>query len=93
MRDKLVCGLQNKSIHRKLLAEADLTLKCAFEASQGMEAAYHQASELQGSKTPQDIHSVHVLKQPCFVVAKQTMPKKNVTSDPRPAINVGKLAM
>ena len=70
LRDKLVCGLRNESIQRKLLAEADLTLKRAVEVSQGMEAAHHQASELQAAKTPQDIHPVNVLKRPCFRCGK-----------------------
>ena len=39
LRDQFVCGLFKESIQRRLLAEADLTLKKALELAHGMEAA------------------------------------------------------
>eukprot|EP00731_Ephydatia_muelleri_P015883 Em0009g307a len=39
LRDRLVCGVTNDTIQRRLLTEADLTLNRAFEIAQGMEAA------------------------------------------------------
>ena len=70
LRDKLVCGLRNENMQRKLLAEADLTLQRAFEVAQGMEAAQHQASELQASNVSHDVHSVTATKRACFRCGK-----------------------
>ena len=39
LRDRLVCGVLNEAIQRKLLTEADLTLSKAFKIAQGIEAA------------------------------------------------------
>lgn len=39
LRDRLVCGLKNVQIQKKLLAERDLTFKKAFETAQSMEMA------------------------------------------------------
>ena len=39
LRDKFVCGLQNASIRKKLLAERTLDLKRAIEISHGLEQA------------------------------------------------------
>ena len=46
LRDRLVCGLQSESIQKRLLAEADLTLKRATELALGMEAADRNAKSL-----------------------------------------------
>ena len=47
LRDRLVCGLANESIQKRLLTEANLTLKKALELSLGMELAAKDATELQ----------------------------------------------
>ena len=47
LRDRLVCGLANESIQKRLLTEAKLTLKTALEISQGMELVAKDATELQ----------------------------------------------
>ena len=39
LRDRLVCGINDESIQRRLLAESTLTFKKAFELAQGMETA------------------------------------------------------
>ena len=39
LRDRLVCGLRNVQIQKKLLTERDLTFKKAFETAQSMEMA------------------------------------------------------
>jgi hypothetical protein len=39
LRDRLVCGIRNENIQRRLLAEADLSLMRAVELAQGMEVA------------------------------------------------------
>ena len=66
LHDKLVCGLCNENIQRKLLAEADLTLQRAFEVAQGIEATQHQASELQASNVSHEVHAVTATKRACF---------------------------
>lgn len=38
LRDRLVCGLRNEAIQKKLLTEADLTLTKAVELAVRMEA-------------------------------------------------------
>ena len=52
LRDRLVCGLRNETIQRKLLTEAELSLKKAYDTAHGMEIAFQQASELQASNRP-----------------------------------------
>lgn len=49
LRDRLVCGLRQEAIQRKLLTMAGLTMAKAYETAQGMEAADMHASELQAS--------------------------------------------
>ena len=39
IRDRLVCGVNDRRIQRSLLAEPDLTFKKAMEIAQAMEAA------------------------------------------------------
>ena len=48
LRDRLVCGLRNASIQKRLLSEANLTLTKAGEIAQGMEAAENNAKRLHG---------------------------------------------
>ena len=48
LRDRLVCGIRGESIQKRLLAEADLTLKKAVELAQEMEAAERNAKSLKG---------------------------------------------
>ncbi len=47
LRDRLVCGIRNGSVQKRLLTEADLTLKRAMKIAQGMEAA-GECQESQG---------------------------------------------
>ncbi|XP_069129175.1 uncharacterized protein [Argopecten irradians] len=49
LRDRLVCGLKNENIQRKLLSEADLTYDRAVELSVAMETAAKDAIELRGN--------------------------------------------
>ena len=44
--DRLVCGVRDPGMQRRLLAEADLSLKKAFQLIQGMEAAAKNAEEM-----------------------------------------------
>ena len=47
--DRLVCGLREESMQRRLLAEPRLDLKRACELAQGMEAALKDAKEIQST--------------------------------------------
>ena len=47
--DRLVCGLKDEAMQRRLLGEADLSLKKAFEITQAMEAAAKNAREIQST--------------------------------------------
>ena len=48
LRDRLVCGINNDSIQRRLLAETPpLTFKKALEMSQGMEMAASNVKDIQ----------------------------------------------
>ncbi len=47
LRDRLVCGLRQEAIQRRLLTMEGLTLAKAYETAQGMEAADLHAGELQ----------------------------------------------
>ena len=51
LRDRLVCGLRNTGIQKRLLSEANLTLAKAGEIAQKMEAAEKNAKRLQGRET------------------------------------------
>ena len=61
LRDKFICGLFKESIQRRLLAEADLTLKKALELAQGMEAAEKDSKEIKA--TPGSGSQVHKVTQ------------------------------
>ncbi len=50
-RDRLVCGVRDKRIQQRLLAETDLTLQRAIELAFAVEAATLNSQELQASKT------------------------------------------
>ena len=61
LRDRLVCGIRDVRTQRRLLAEADLTRKKAFELAQAAEVAEKQAKDLRAPITG----TVHTLqKQP-----------------------------
>ena len=47
LRDRLVCGVQDIRIQRRLLAEPKLTLQRAFDLALAIEAAEKDASEIQ----------------------------------------------
>ena len=57
LRDRLVCGLKDQSIQRRLLAEADLTLQKALEIARSMEAAEKSTRQL--VQTDVGIQEIH----------------------------------
>ena len=46
LRDRIVCGINDESIQRKLLSESNLTFQTAFDTAQGMETAQKHVSDL-----------------------------------------------
>ena len=50
LRDRLVCGISDPQLQRRLLAEADLTYKIAFEIAQSWETAGTNTKDLQKSQ-------------------------------------------
>lgn len=62
IRDRLVCGIRNEAIQRKLLSEEDLTLKKAFEVASGMELVASQATSLHQDSVHGDQSSMAVKK-------------------------------
>ena len=49
LRDRLVCGLRNEAIQRRLLTIDGLNLDNAYKTAHGMETAQQHASQLQAS--------------------------------------------
>ena len=52
LRDRLVCGIENGRIQRRLLAEPNLTMDKAVEISIAMESADRNAKDLQKTQLP-----------------------------------------
>ena len=57
LRDRLVCGIRDVRVQRRLLAEADLDFKKAFEFAQAAEVADTNAKVLQ-KPSPAAVHAV-----------------------------------
>ena len=55
LRDRLVCGLRNESIQKRLLSEANLTYQRAMELAQGMEAAEQNSRSLKSTEPAKKI--------------------------------------
>ena len=59
LRDRLVCGLRNESIQKRLLSERDLTFTRAIDIAVAMETAAKDASELQNQRRMEtEIHKL-----------------------------------
>ena len=66
LRDRLICGINDARIQRRLLAEAKVDFKRAMEIAQAMETADRDATHLQGLQkelTPTEA-AVHVARKP-----------------------------
>ena len=68
LRDRLVCGLNNSSIQKKLLSEKDLTLQRAVDIAMAAEMAVLQPTE---QLTPQNEPEVMAVQQVCKYCGKQ----------------------
>ena len=58
LRDRLVCGINNKKIQRRLLAERELTLKKAEKIALGEELATKHVVDIQSDTTPSSVNQV-----------------------------------
>jgi hypothetical protein len=74
LRDRLVCGLRNESVQKRLLSEADLTFRRAIDIAVAMETAARDASELQHQRRQEvDVHKMadaNKLSNPVSTVKK-----------------------
>ncbi|CAC5419830.1 unnamed protein product [Mytilus coruscus] len=60
LRDRLVCGIKEDRIQRRLLAEPGLTFKKAMEVATAMEMAAKNAHDLQVQE-PKQVHKVTLI--------------------------------
>ena len=75
LRDRLVCGLRNEAIQKKLLTEAELGLAKAIDLSVGMEAADKNARSLKESDTT--VHRVTPHPKPCYRCGRKSHDQKD----------------
>ena len=70
LRDRLVCGVEDPRIQRRLLAESDLTFDKAFDLAVASESADKNAKDLQSTLQPTAINSVNsrtvLMQKPCY---------------------------
>lgn len=86
LRDRLVCGLRNEGIQKKLLTEADLTLARALELSLGMEAAEKNARSLKVSEPAVN----RIAAKPCYRCGKTSHDQKDCRFREADCHNCGK---
>ena len=58
LRDRIVGGIDDERLQRRMLAELDLTFQKALDLAQAYESAAKNAKDLQASKPPGDVHAV-----------------------------------
>ena len=61
IRDRLVCGVVNSSIQRRLFADQNLMLKQAHDLAQVMETTEKNVKDLQGQKLSPTNTVVHMV--------------------------------
>lgn len=84
LRDRLVVGLRQESIQKRLLSETDLNLEKAINLAVAMETAARDAAEVQGVK-PETVHKINTQpkpRQPQLFSKKPTV--RNTSSFARP---------
>ena len=76
LRDRLMCGINDGKIQRRLLAEKELTLKRAWEIIRAMESADKYADDLQ-----QDVHvkSVNAIQSQSLLQMWVEAPSNNMS--------------
>ena len=75
LRDRLVVGIDNEAIQRRLLSETSLTFKKALELAQNLEAAVKNTREIQngtGTKNDSPGSSQDTQKEPVSKVTANT---------------------
>ena len=65
LRDRLVCGVEDSRIQRRLLAEPELTFEKAFEIAMASESAEKNVKDLQ-SPVPVNKLKTHGTQNPCY---------------------------
>ena len=58
LRDRLICGMRNQSVQKRLLVKADLDFAKALEIAEMEEIAIKDASELQLQAKPELVHHI-----------------------------------
>ena len=68
LQDRLVCGIDDPKVQRRLLAEPDLSFDKAFELALTSESADQNTKDLQATKSPQTLLNRMQIKQakPCY---------------------------
>ena len=100
VRDRLVCGVNNDHIQRRLLLETELDLKKTLELALGMETAAKNVRELQGTRRaaePQLQKDVCKLQREvmnnCYRCGSKTTSPPSAHSGPPSVTTVAKLAI
>ena len=88
LRDRLVCGLRNMQIQKRLLSEAKLKYSKAVEIAVAMETAIRDASELQSELNPNPVPHVDKLTE-----QQQTNPSETGDQPPIATAVVGNTHM
>ena len=58
LRDRIVCGIGDTGMQRKMLSKKDLTFDDALQIATGTEAAFKQADQMQIKSEPQFVNKV-----------------------------------
>ena len=58
LRDRLICGMRNQTVQKRLLVKADLDFAKALEIAEMEEMAIKDASELQLQAKPEPVHHI-----------------------------------
>lgn len=83
LRDRLVCGVRDEGVQRRLLAEPALDFKKAFETAVASEYASRQAQHIRGAVPASSTSDLHRIQQTPKGVSKQEgaskSPRESVT--------------
>ena len=74
LRDRLVCGISNESIQKRLLSETELTFRRAYELAVGLEAASKNSDFIKSSCDSTQVNKIHTRSSVKFRNFKQQRP-------------------
>ena len=82
LRDRLVCGIKDSRVQRRLLSETDLTFKKAFELAQASEVAEKNARDLHKPSMATESYitlTAHFItsEQKSYILATRNMPERH----------------